>query len=356
MSHPVFAHIREGLRLRRPISARALGNSQVRFVRLGDELYLGSPDLHELGDFVNDDDIIDFEDVVYENNVNSDSVIEEVELNDLAEINTSETAPLLETGAGAAVASGTSAGAANTAAIVTGVSIGAGIITVGTTAGILSNRDDSSHKKPTVSVDPEHNYIGPGNEINESVAPIDVDDEIAKEHDIAYEKAQTDDDIHEADRVGANEFLTDALETGNPHSIAGYIGLKGKEILERNTGVIYGSPSAGKPWVDIGGNGILIIGLISVLIFSKCLEVKNAIPLISIINKELNKVSILSLIHLIELKMRLVLLLLIMMMEVKQSLLKLLVVLQSYQLVVNRLLIIEICLLQYVVKVQLLMP
>jgi len=279
MSGEVFARVREGLRLRRPIGYQQLLQASERtggrigFIRTGNNLYLAGEEI-ALEEFVDPSNFESFENVIYENQGLSPDAIEEVELQtyDTAEIDTSplleETAfsstPALAEAGGVAGAAAASA-VPSTPILVTGATIAAGTIVVGTTVGVLSNRDTSSdHQDPVVSL-PDHRYIGPGNTIDETL-PVDVDDDIAREHDIAYERAQTDEDIHEADRVGANEFLSDVIHNNNPHSIAGYIGLKAKETIERQTGVIYGSPVTGKEkWVDIGGDGILIIGLISAL-------------------------------------------------------------------------------------------
>lgn len=163
---------------------------------------------------------------------------------DAAEINTSETTPLLqETGfstspalAEAGGILGTSsavAAAPSGSAIAAGVGVAAGTIIAGTLAGTLRHRETD----PVVSI-PDHRYLGPGNTLDNS-EPKDTDDLIAQEHDHAYDRAQTQEDILEADRNSANEFLTDALFNQNPHSVAGYIGLKAKETIERQVGVKY---------------------------------------------------------------------------------------------------------------------
>ena len=291
MSGEVFVRIREGLRLRnigyrRLLAAQRHGH-RVSFIRTGNNLYIAG-DEQGVGQFADPAEFESINDVIEFERGTDASAIEEIQLNDFEEINIGgETEPLLETslsstpalaGGGGALAGGTTgvaAGVPGATAVVTGVTIAGGIIAIGTTAGILSNTggsaDDNNnspaeeeHKDPVVSF-PDHRYIGPGNTVDSAV-PVDTDDEIAREHDIAYERAQTEDDIHEADKQGASEFLTDVIETGNPHSIAGYIGLKAKETIERNTGVIYGLSPTGKQWVDIVGVGILIIGLISALI------------------------------------------------------------------------------------------
>jgi hypothetical protein len=247
MADRVFTHIREGLRLRKPIGYQALTRGNARFVRVGQNLYL-SGDADSLSDFVDRGTFEDFEEVLNENQIYNPEVIENIELDEIELNSPYETEPLIETSFSATPAlaeAGGIAGAAGSTlpsagAIVTGVSIAGATVVLGTTAGVLSNRNsDTTHKDPVVSL-PGHHYIGPGNTIDD-ISPIDVDDHIAREHDIRYENARTQEDIHEADREGANEFLTDIIHNQNLHSVAGYIGLKAKEGVERVVGVQYPS-------------------------------------------------------------------------------------------------------------------
>lgn len=85
---------------------------------------------------------------------------------------------------------------------------------------------------------PGHNYIGPGNPVNNG-EPIDQDDLIAQVHDIDYSKAKVKSDIRKADRVAINNFLKDVKRTGNVHSALGAAGLSIKYILESLVGVQY---------------------------------------------------------------------------------------------------------------------
>nr|QOD39497.1 ORF1 [uncultured densovirus] len=199
---------------------------------------------------------------------------EAIELDEI-ELNSAEDAPLLEEtsfsatpglaeAGGIAGTSGAGTLAPGAGTIAAGVGVAAGTVIAGTVAGVLSSSDDSDHTDPVVSF-PGHHYIGPGNTITDT-DPVDTDDIIAREHDIAYNNANSGSDIQEADHNSANEFLTDAIHNNNPHSVAGYIGLKTKEQIEKHTGVLYGLSPTGKQWVDIVGDGILIIGQISVLI------------------------------------------------------------------------------------------
>nr|QOD39559.1 VP [uncultured densovirus] len=169
---------------------------------------------------------------------------------ELDEVEINESAPLLEESFSATPGLAEAGGVAGTAVggtVGSGISVpgsilvGGGILGgIGAGTGIAISQSDSepdSHIDPVVSL-PGHRYIGPGNTVD-SIEPVDSDDAIAKDHDIAYEHAKTQEDVQDADRVGAHEFLTDALFNQNPHSIAGYIGLKGKEKAESVIGVQY---------------------------------------------------------------------------------------------------------------------
>ena len=78
---------------------------------------------------------------------------------------------------------------------------------------------------------PGHKYLGPGNELNNG-APVDSDDFIAKEHDLAYKAACTSDDVHNADKKAILAFLIDCLRNKNWHSAVGAIGLGLKHLTE----------------------------------------------------------------------------------------------------------------------------
>jgi len=89
---------------------------------------------------------------------------------------------------------------------------------------------------------PGHKYLGPGNSVNNG-EPIDSDDEIAYEHDKAYETAKTKEDIYEADRVAISSFGKSALK-GNWHSAIGFAGLGLKHLTEKASGkILYPSMS-----------------------------------------------------------------------------------------------------------------
>ncbi|AIQ82698.1 structural protein [Sea star-associated densovirus] len=247
MSGEVFARIREGLRLRNPISYRRLlrlqqSGGRAGFIRVGENLYLAG-DEGSITNFVDPNEVESYEDVIYENQGVAQESIEQIQLDEI-EIN--DSSPLLEefsatpglAEAGGFAGAGSVAAAPSAATVITSVGITAGIITIGTGVTLLSSDTDTvDHEDPVVSL-PDHRYIGPGNTIDDT-EPVDLDDDIAREHDINYEKAKTQEDVQEADREGAGEFLTDVIHNSNPHSIAGYIGLKAKEKVESVIGVQY---------------------------------------------------------------------------------------------------------------------
>lgn len=92
---------------------------------------------------------------------------------------------------------------------------------------------------------PGHRYLGPGNSLN-SGTPVDKDDEIAQQHDWAYEKATTSEDIRTADREAISQFTSDAIHNWNYHSAIGALGLSTKYAVESVTGVLYPSMSLPK--------------------------------------------------------------------------------------------------------------
>lgn len=83
---------------------------------------------------------------------------------------------------------------------------------------------------------PFHNYIGPGNPLNNG-PPVDLDDEIALLHDHRYANAKSEQDIHKADNEAIGDFLSNVH---NPHSAIGALGLGAKRVAEFVAGkVIY---------------------------------------------------------------------------------------------------------------------
>ncbi len=107
---------------------------------------------------------------------------------------------------------------------------------------VEGHNEDVEHGMPMDGLPPisftDHGYLGPGNTLHGGPA-ADVDDDIAKEHDIRYTEARTDEDIHEADRHAIGDFVSDAIDTFNPHSILGAIGLGTKYAIEQPAGVLY---------------------------------------------------------------------------------------------------------------------
>lgn len=91
---------------------------------------------------------------------------------------------------------------------------------------------------------PFHNYIGPGNPINNG-PPIDIDDEIALLHDHRYANAENEEDIYKADNEAIGDFLSNVY---NPHSAIGAVGLGAKRVAEYIAGkVIYPNMKRARP-------------------------------------------------------------------------------------------------------------
>ncbi|AFP74564.1 structural protein VP [Papilio polyxenes densovirus] len=80
---------------------------------------------------------------------------------------------------------------------------------------------------------PKHNYLGPGSG-NFNVPPVDEDDAIARQHDLAYQQAENHKDIFKADKTARDEFFSSFIHSGNVHSLIGGLGLGAKNILEEN--------------------------------------------------------------------------------------------------------------------------
>nr|QTE03710.1 MAG: structural protein [Periparus ater ambidensovirus] len=137
--------------------------------------------------------------------------------------------------------SASTAGITGAGAVGTQIAVGAGITTGAIVGGgiIAYAANKLSNSGATL---PHHSYIGPGNPIDKNPG-VDVDDNIAKEHDIAYQNAKTSSDVKEADRIAINKFNKDFEESGNYHSKLGAIGLQLKSAIEHKFGVIYPSVS-----------------------------------------------------------------------------------------------------------------
>lgn len=85
---------------------------------------------------------------------------------------------------------------------------------------------------------PGHNYIGPGNSMPNG-PPIDIDDAIAMQHDIEYEKAESADDIrrmreliYQADVKAIFDFYKEWKDNYNWHALIGSAGLTLKAGFE----------------------------------------------------------------------------------------------------------------------------
>ena len=81
---------------------------------------------------------------------------------------------------------------------------------------------------------PGHNYLGPGNELNNG-EPVDVDDQIAQQHDIAYANASNFNDIQTADLKAIKEFAKEAVTNFNIHAGIGALGLAPKVLQQALT-------------------------------------------------------------------------------------------------------------------------
>lgn len=99
---------------------------------------------------------------------------------------------------------------------------------------------------------PGHKYIGPGTSDFKPI-PIDSDDAIAREHDLAYVQAGNNEDIFKADRTGRDEFFSDFVHNNNYHSLLGGLGLGTKNLLEEHVfgKPVYGMPPIKKNWAAI---------------------------------------------------------------------------------------------------------
>lgn len=84
---------------------------------------------------------------------------------------------------------------------------------------------------------PYHNYLGPGNKPLNGL-PVDTDDLIAQEHDLAYECAKEEDDIFDADKKAIFKFFIDWVRNKNWHSGLGAIGLMLKRLTEMIVGKV----------------------------------------------------------------------------------------------------------------------
>lgn len=97
---------------------------------------------------------------------------------------------------------------------------------------------------------PGYKYLGPGNSLNRG-EPVNEIDEDAKEHDEAYDKAKTTQEVSQADNKFVNKALDHLVNAinlketpGNTFGAAiGAIGIGTKQAIEKHSGVIYPSVS-----------------------------------------------------------------------------------------------------------------
>lgn len=80
---------------------------------------------------------------------------------------------------------------------------------------------------------PGHKYLGPGNSIDNG-SPVDTADEIARNHDIAYENATSKADVYIADNKAIVNFVSDFIQHPNLPSAAGAVGIGIKAGLEQS--------------------------------------------------------------------------------------------------------------------------
>jgi hypothetical protein len=84
---------------------------------------------------------------------------------------------------------------------------------------------------------PGHHFIGPGTQDLVNPKPVDRDDEIAQEHDLAYQETRSSQDVRNADVHAINQFLLDSWR--NPHALLGAAGLGAKYAAESVVGQQY---------------------------------------------------------------------------------------------------------------------
>lgn len=91
---------------------------------------------------------------------------------------------------------------------------------------------------------PGHNYLGPGNPLNNGT-PVSNADRIAEKHDWQYHEATSQEEIFKSDQQAIGLFAADFLKSPNLASASGAVGLAIKHGTESLIGnVIY--PSLGK--------------------------------------------------------------------------------------------------------------
>lgn len=89
-----------------------------------------------------------------------------------------------------------------------------------------------------IFVFPCHKYLGPGNNLNAG-SPVDTDDFIAQQHDLAYENASNKEDIYQADEKAIFSFIIDCIKNKNWHSVVGALAIGFKHLTELLCGKIF---------------------------------------------------------------------------------------------------------------------
>lgn len=84
---------------------------------------------------------------------------------------------------------------------------------------------------------PNYNYLGPGNSLDRG-APVSPVDAAARDHDIAYDRALTFDDVKAADEKAISSFSSRLFSEEHTAALMGVYGLASKTITER----LYGQP------------------------------------------------------------------------------------------------------------------
>lgn len=89
---------------------------------------------------------------------------------------------------------------------------------------------------------PGYKYLGPLNSLDKG-EPVNEADAIAFDHDVEYNRAQSDSDVRNADWKAINRFGKSA-SSGSFGGLVGALGIGTKYAVESLTGVLY--PNTGK--------------------------------------------------------------------------------------------------------------
>lgn len=87
---------------------------------------------------------------------------------------------------------------------------------------------------------PRHKYLGPGTQ-DFPQSPVDIDDSIAREHDLDSSFPVDKSEIQTADKKALQSFWNDFSKTGNRQSLVGSTGIGLKYGIESITGPLYPS-------------------------------------------------------------------------------------------------------------------